>query len=310
MDKLPNDVIRHIHSCIDDEVSRIAYEATCRSIRNSADTSYRKMIYDHVNAILPSCADSTMGFLAKTKACIVGPAALKSIALVSSYHGSPIRCDLNVAVDFYIPYDHATKTWKETEMADMIFRYFGHSVQLVSGPDIEMRCIMIANVRAAFISSSNQDQDPLQKRSTLRFIFLKKDASVPNMVKSIDLRGLQFALGFHHQWSIRPLEHQMDFIRLCDMSDGEIAAEDVMAHQLFASNYALKHMTLISGLDLLDIFIKYVWDYVWTITLESMDIVNARYAALIHESRPMDQIYYGAIWNSLASLYLRAFDSF
>lgn len=306
MDKLPDDVIRHIHSCIDDEVSRIAYETTCRSIRNSADTSYRKMIYGHVNAILPSCTDRTIGFLAKTKACIVGPAALKSIALVSLSHRSPTRCDLNVAIDFYIPYDDATDKWKEKEMADMIFRYLGHSVQLDSGPDIELRCVMIANVRAIFTSSSNQDQDS----STLRFIFLKKDASVPNMVKSIDLRGLQFALGFHHRGSIRPLEHQMDFIRLCDMSDGESATEDVMAHQLFASNYALKHMTLISGLDLLDIFIKYVRDYIWTITLESMDIVNARYAALIHESRPMDQIYYGAIWNSRASLYLRASDAF
>ena len=286
MQDLPWEIHRHIHSFINDEISRIAYENTCSTVRNAVDTSFRKTLYNHVNAILPSCASSTMALMANTQAFIAGPAVVKSFSVLSpslnpkdpkstKSHKIATMPPLT-QVDIYIPYNDAISD------SDVLIKYYGHGRKLYPAYSSE------SGIRAVYMM---YDVDV-----TIRFMFLSKDISMEHKVKSIPFRGMQFALHFPE---IMP-DHA-EFITVCDMSDGKKATDDIVSMQLAVSNHAMRNMIIGEHLDTLELFIKYIREYSWTIDPGEMTNMKEQYKTLINDSA-MHRIYFAEIWNSIITI--------
>lgn len=284
MQDLPWEIHRHIHSFINDEISRIVYETTCRTVRNAVDTSFRKTLYNHVKAILPSYASSTMALMANTKAFIAGPAVVKSISLVK-HHISPSLDPKSpkiatmpplTQVDIYIPYNDAISD------TDTLTKYYGH------GRTLYPAYSSASDTRAVYMM---YDVDV-----TVRFMFLSKDISMEHKVKSIPFRGMQFALHFPET-----MPDHAEFISVCDMSDGKKATDDIVSMQLAVSNHAMRNMIIGEHLDTLELFVKYIREYSWTIDPGEMTNMKEQYKTLINDSA-MHRIYFAEIWNSIITI--------
>lgn len=279
MDILPEEVHRHISSFLSTGIDAIAYECTCRSAYQAINTSFRKILYDHVRSVVRDdhYTERTMSFLARTGAFIGGVAAVKSIMHHSQMPDCPLL-NAHTDIDMYCPV-----TDKLDHIRDIIIKVYGRVPDKVFC-DTEYFAMFTFTLMGIKIK--------------IKLIPTDLHTHVHDAIRSIVIRGFQFALGFH-AISERPIVDNMDFVRRCDVSLDHLATNDILSSRLVISYVHNSPKPVLSWIENLLRVVKYMKDCSWTLSHSELQRMESHFESLITRCDNMARIYFKAIWDSI-----------